>query len=550
MRTKAYLISLVLLITINSCIFENKTYTPVDLIIHNAVIYTVDSSFTIAQSMAIDENKIIDIGSNKDILNKYSANHIIDLEGKFVYPGFIDPHGHYFGYSKSLLNADLYGSKSFEEVISIIKDHHEKYPSEWILGRGWDQNEWPVKEFPNRKQLDEVFPDTPVLLRRVDGHAAIANSEALRRAGIKKAHEISGGLIQTHNSELTGILIGNAIHLVDIVVPKAEDDVVSEALLNAQNNLFAVGLTSIGDAGLDKDIILKIDSLQKNNSLKLKIYAMLSPTEENFEHFVNKGHYKTDRLSVRSVKLFADGALGSRGAKLLEPYSDDPGNTGIHEDEPEFIREIAQRAFINNYQVNTHCIGDSAVRMILNIYGELLKDKNDLRWRIEHAQIVHPDDFELFGKYNIIPSMQAIHATSDMLWAIDRLGKERLKNSYALKKLMHQNGWIPNSSDFPIEPINPLFGFYAAVERKNFDNIPEEGFQMENALSREEALKAMTIWAAKAQFEEDEKGSLEVGKTADFVVMEKDLMKIPAKEILSLRILKTYINGEKVFDAK
>jgi predicted amidohydrolase YtcJ len=253
---------------------------------------------------------------------------------------------------------------------------------------------------------------------------------------------------------------------------------------------------------------------------------------------------------VRSVKLFADGALGSRGAKLLEPYSDDPGNTGIHEDEPEFIREIAQRAFINNYQVNTHCIGDSAVRMILNIYGELLKDKNDLRWRIEHAQIVHPDDFELFGKYNIIPSMQAIHATSDMLWAIDRLGKERLKNSYALKKLMHQNGWIPNSSDFPIEPINPLYGFYAAVERKNFDEIPEEGFQMENALTREEALKAMTIWAAKAQFEENEKGSLEVGKAADFVVMEKDLMKIPAKEILNLRVLETYINGEKVFDAK
>ncbi|MFW5792784.1 MAG: amidohydrolase [Bacteroidota bacterium] len=536
---------LILVIILTSC--SQKDNTIMDLILHNATVYTVDNDFTIVESIAVKDGKIIETGTSKNILGKYSAKKVIDCEGKYIYPGLIDPHSHFFGYGKSLINADLMGSKSFDEVIKRIYEHHKKYQSEWILGRGWDQNEWEIKEYPNKKQLDDVFPNTPVLLKRVDGHAAIANTEALNRAGIKKAKEVPGGLIHTKDSELTGLLIGNAIQLVDKIIPEPEEEVLYDALNNAQNNIFAVGLTSVSDAGLDKEVVELIDSLHKSNTLKVRIYAMLNPTEENFEHYVTKGHYKTDYLNVRSVKLFADGALGSRGAKLLEPYNDDPENYGILENEPDYIRKIAKRVYDNNYQLNIHCIGDSAVRIILNIYADILKKENDLRWRIEHAQIIHPDDFEMFGKYNIIPSVQAIHATSDMLWAIDRIGKDRLENSYALKKLLKQNGWIPNSSDFPIEPINPLYGFYSAVDRKNFEGIPEEGFQMENALSREEALRAMTIWAAKAQFEEAEKGSIEAEKFADFIILDNDLMTMPLKDILKLQIHQTYLNGELVF---
>ncbi len=550
MKTFSQAITLLLAISLLSCNMGNEKHITADLIITNATIYTVDNEFSTAQCMAILDGKIIDIGSNSEILEKYSSKEVIDFAGKFVYPGFIDPHAHFFGYGKSLLNADLYGAKSFEEVIEIIKKHHNDYPSEWILGRGWDQNEWDVKEFPNRTQIDKVFPDVPVLLRRVDGHAAIANTEALNRAGIKKAKEVIGGKIEFKNGELTGILIGSAIYLVDEIIPKPKKEVLIEALINGQNNLFAVGLTSIGDAGLEKETILMIDSLHKSGKLKLKIYAMLSPTEENFEHFASKGYYKTSHLNVRSIKLFADGALGSRGAKLLEPYSDDIKNSGILENTVDFLQEIAQKAYDYDYQLNTHCIGDSANRLMLNIYGDLLKEQNDRRWRIEHAQIVHPNDIDKFRKFSIIPSIQAIHATSDMLWAINRLGKERIINAYALKALLNQNGWLPNGSDFPVEPINPLFGFYAAFERKNADGIPEGGFQMENALTREEALKAMTIWSAKAQFEEQEKGSLEIGKYADFVVFDKDIMTIPGHEILTLKVYKTYVNGELVYENK
>jgi len=528
---------------------SNEKHITADLIITNATIYTVDNEFSTAQCMAILDSKIINIGSNSEILKKYSSKEIIDLDGKFVYPGFIDPHAHFFGYGKSLLNADLYGAKSFDEVIDIIKKHHNDYPSEWILGRGWDQNEWDVKEFPNRKQLDKAFPNVPVLLRRVDGHAAIANTEALNRAGIKKAKEVAGGRIEVKNGELTGILIGSAIYLVDEIIPKPEKEVLIEALINGQNNLFAVGLTGIGDAGLGKETILIIDSLQQCGKLKMKIYAMLSPTEENFEYFASKGHYKTTHLNIRSIKLFADGALGSRGAKLLKPYSDDPKNSGILENTVDFLKEMAKKAYDFDYQLNTHCIGDSANRLMLDIYGDLLKGPNDRRWRIEHAQIVHPGDIDKFKKFSIIPSVQAIHATSDMLWAINRIGKDRLRQAYALKELLNQNGWLPNGSDFPVEPINPLYGFYAAFERKNSNGIPADGFQMENALTREEAMRAMTIWAAKAQFEELEKGSLEVGKYADFVVLDKDLMTMPASEILTLKVLQTFVNGELVYKA-
>lgn len=526
-----------------SCVDKKED---MDLIVYNAKIYTVDKNFSLQEAFAVKDGKFAAIGSNSEILEKYDSQNKIDMQGKYIYPGFIDPHCHFYGYGLNLMNADLFGAGSFNEVIQIIKDHHSSHPSEWITGRGWDQNIWDVKEFPHKRTLDEFFPEIPVLLTRVDGHAAIANSEALRRAGIDKNTEVPGGDFIKQNGELTGILIDNAISMVRSYIPEPTYEQKLTALKEAQQNCVNVGLTSLGDAGLDRDVILLIDSLQKTGDIKMRIYAMLNPKEENFREFMYNGIYKTDFLNVRSVKLFADGALGSRGAKLLEEYSDDPGNFGILVETPEFIREISTKAYEHGYQVNTHCIGDSAVRLVLNIYGDLLGGKNDKRWRIEHAQIVHPDDIDMFGKFSVIPSVQAIHATSDMKWAIHRLGNERIKTSYTFRELLEQNGWLPNSSDFPVEPINPLYGFYAAVERKDFDNYPPKGFQIENALTRKQALKAMTIWAAKANFEENEKGSIESGKFADFVVTEKDIMHIDMPEILSLKILKTYIAGEKM----
>ncbi len=521
-----------------------------DLIIHNATIYTVDEHFSIVEAAAIKDGKFIATGTDDEILGKYSAAATLDMQGRFIYPGLIDPHCHFYGYGASLMNADLAGTGSFDEIVEIIKNHNEEFPAEWILGRGWDQNLWPVQEFPHKRQLDIVFPDIPVLLTRIDGHAAIANSEALRRAGINKETAVEGGEFIKRNGELTGILIDNAIGIVRQQVPAPEYKEKVAALMNAQENCFAVGLTSVGDGGLDGEIILLMDSLQKSDDLKMRIYAMINPTEENFSRFLSKGIYKTDRMNVRSVKLFADGALGSRGARMIEEYSDDPGNYGLLLESPEYLARISRKAFEHGFQVNTHCIGDSAVRLMLNIYGDILKGKNNLRWRIEHAQIVNKEDFNLFGKFSVIPSVQTTHATSDMKWAVHRIGADRMKGAYAYRELLEQNGWLPNGSDFPVEHINPLYGFYAGVARKDLEGSPQGGFQMENAITREQALRAMTIWAAQANFEEGEKGSIEAGKFADFVVTNEDLMHVDIDIVPGLKIYSTFIDGKEVYSLK
>ena len=525
-----------------SCMEKKKK---MDLIIYNAVIYTVDDDFSIKESLAIKDGKIAAVGSNDEIRNKYSAETEINLNGNFIYPGLIDAHCHFYNYGINLMNANLVGVKSFEEAIEIIKDHHGKYPSEWITGRGWDENIWQIKEFPHKSLLDKAFPDIPVILIRIDGHAAVANSEALKRAGVDNKTSVAGGEFLKKNGELTGILIDNAISLVRQYVPEPKYKEKVTALLNAQQKCIDVGLTSLSDAGLDKEIIMLMDSLHKTGDLKMRIYAMLNPNQENFETFMYNGIFKTDYMNVRSVKLYADGALGSRGAKMLEEYSDDLGNTGLLIETPEKLYELSLKAWEHGYQVNTHCIGDSAVRLMLNIYGKILKGKNDKRWRIEHAQVVHPDDFKLFGKYSVVPSVQTIHATSDMKWAVTRIGNERIKGAYAFRDLLNQIGWLPNGSDFPIEPINPLYGFYAAVERKDFDGYPENGFQTENALTREQALRSMTIWAAKSNFEENEKGSIEPGKFADFIITKQDIMQMDIDKVPYLEIENTYIAGEK-----
>lgn len=517
----------------------------VDLIVKNAKVYTVDSIMSISESFAIKNGKFVAIGSNDYIMQNYESENIIHAEGKFIYPGLIDAHCHFWGYGLNLQNADLTGTKSFNEVIEILKEHDSKYAPEWLVGRGWDQNDWVVKEFPVNDLLDSIFPDKPVVLRRVDGHAVLINSEALKRTNLNFNNFQKEEIIYK-NGKFTGVLLENAADAAKDAVPEKSYDEKVRALLDAQKNCFAVGLTTVADAGTDIPWIDLIDSLQKTDELKMRVYAMLPYALPHLDK-LKQGKYKTDYLNLRSVKLYADGALGSRGGKLIEPYSDDSTKSGVIVKPYDELLAECQAAYDAGFQVCTHAIGDSAVRLMLEIYSSILNGKNDLRWRIEHSQIVHPDDFDKYREFSIIPSIQTTHATSDMYWAESRVGPKRIKGAYAYQKLLQQNGWLPNGSDFPIESINPLFGFYAGFSRKDKDGVPKNGFQMENALTREQALKAMTIWAAKSCFEENEKGSIEVGKFADFVILEKDLMTEEAMELFKIKVLQTFVGGEQVF---
>jgi predicted amidohydrolase YtcJ len=519
-----------------------------DLIVHHAKVYTVDKDFSVAECFAIKDGKFIAVGTNDEILSYYSASQVIDAMGKPVYPGFIDAHCHFYSYGLNLLRyADLSGSRSFAEVVEKIKEFSKTNHYDWIVGRGWDQNDWVNKEFPDNKLLNQIFPDIPVLLIRVDGHAALANNEALRIAGINPGTHIDGGEILIKNGILTGILIDNAADLLKAKIPKPALQTKIMALFTAQKKCFSVGLTSVADAGLSKDAIELIDSLQRKAELKMRVYAMLDASPQNIEAYLKKGTYKTDYLDVRSIKLYADGALGSRGAKLILSYSDSPGYNGLLMEKHDFYKNICSLALKYGYQVNTHAIGDSANRFILNIYGSFLRGNNDLRWRIEHAQVIDPSDFELFKKYCIIPSVQSTHATSDMFWASDRLGNYRIKYAYALRLLMDQNGWIANGTDFPVENISPLLSIYAAVARKDLKGFPENGFQKENALSRQEAVRSVTIWAARAAFEENEKGSIETGKFADFVITDLDIIQVNENIIPEIKVLSTFSSGKIVY---
>jgi predicted amidohydrolase YtcJ len=542
---KEWLFVLFVLLLMNSCVNRK----PVDLIVTNATVYTVDNTFSKVESFAVVNGKIAATGTATDILAKYTSENILDADEKFVFPGFNDAHCHFNGYGENLMQyADLRGTSGPDEIYRAIRAHHEKFGGEWLLGRSWDQNDWQAAGFPDKTKLDELFPETPVYLVRVDGHAGWCNSKALELAGITVATKVAGGMVEIKNGEPTGILIDNAMGLVSRLIPDSSREQQKRGLLEAQKSCFTAGLTSVTDCGLGKNTILLIKEMQNGGELKMRINAMLNPTEENFEFFVKDGPEKNERLVVNTIKLFADGALGSRGALLLKDYSDDPGNSGIQIEGQEYYNRICQLAYDNHFAVATHAIGDSANRLVLNTYARFLKEKNDRRWRIEHAQIIDPDDFEKFARYSIVPSVQATHATSDMYWAGDRLGEKRLKNgAYAYQTLLKQNGWLPNGTDFPVERIEPLFTFYASVFRTDPSGWPEGGFLKAEGLSREQALRSMTIWPAKASFEENEKGSLEPGKWADFVILDADLMTADPQEMLKAKIESTWIAGEKVF---
>ncbi|MBL7748409.1 MAG: amidohydrolase, partial [Chitinophagaceae bacterium] len=385
-------------------------------------------------------------------------------------------------------------------------------------------------------------------LTRIDGHAAIANQKALDLAGIKAGDTLTGGEIEEQEGSLSGILIDNAIDLVSAKIPESTPEQFKKGLKAAEQNCFAMGLTTIDDCGLGYASVDMIQELQAAGDLKMRLYVMLSDEKTNYDYAEKKGIIKTDRLNVRSFKVYGDGALGSRGACLLQPYSDKAGHYGFLLSHPQHFDSVANWMSSKGWQMCTHAIGDSGNRTLLNIYAKYLKGKNDLRWRIEHAQVVNQNDFSLFGQNNIIPSIQPTHATSDMYWAGDRLGTERVKGAYAYKQLLQQNGWLPLGTDFPVEDISTFKTFYAAVVRKDAKGWPADGYQMENALNREETLRGMTIWAAKSNFEEKEKGSLEKGKFADFIILDADIMKEAPEKILSIKVLKTFLGGEKVYE--
>lgn len=554
MKKSLFLLSFLLFI---SC---STSKQKVDLILHNGNIYTVDSAFTKQQAMVVKDGKILEIGSNDLILNYYASDSVINLDGQFVYPGFIDAHCHFYGYGKGLGEVNLMNTVSFEEVIDKTIEFYKNNKASlelsspvkklsqnnWLIGRGWDQNDWENKIFPDKQKLDSLFPDIPVLLKRVDGHAALVNQKALTMAGITETTSVTGGDFMKQNGKLTGVLIDNAVDEVEKLIPEPNEAFIKKALLRAEKNCLAMGLTTIDDAGLGKKIVDVIHRMHQSGELRMKVYAMLTPSEENLNHFLKHGKLKTDRLNVCAFKFYADGALGSRGACLCHEYADRKNWKGFLLNDIRYFEKHAGIMAEKGFQMNTHCIGDSAGKVILNIYRKYCSGNEDRRWRIEHAQVIKEDNFNLFSK-NILPSVQPTHATSDMYWAEDRLGKDRVKNAYAYKRLLDAAEYLPLGTDFPVEDISPFKTFYAAVVRKDEKGFPAGGFQPENAISRKEALKGMTIWAAYANFEEKEKGSLEKGKYADFIIIKTDLMNCMEQEILKAKVSKTYIHGKREY---
>ena len=505
--------------------------TPVDLIVHNATIYTVDDHFSKAEAFAVKDGKFVAVGDENEIMSRYAAPEVVDAQGRAVYPGFMDGHSHFTGYGENLVRwADLKGCRSYDEVIERLKVHDSLYPAEWLLGRGWDQNLWEPAEFPDNQRLAEEFPGRNVLLTRIDGHAVVVSKEVLAAAGIDKNWHQDGGMALVKDGRCTGVLLDNTADVAKALIPPMSREQRVQALLKAQENCLNVGLTSVTDAGLDIETITLIDSLQEAGLLKIHVNAWINPDDATMDHFMTQGIIDKERLTVRSVKIYADGALGSRGAKLIEPYSDAPETSGLILESDDFYRHVCQKAYDAGYQVCCHAIGDGGVHHIIDIYSEFLKGQNDLRWRIEHSQVVAEEAFQRYKDYSIIPSIQTTHCTSDMDWADERLG-DRIKNAYAYQRLLQQNGWVINGTDFPIEDISPIYTFYAAVARKHLDGTPSEGFQMENALTREQALRSITIWVAKGCFLESRKGSIEVGKDADFVILDRDIMTIDELEI-------------------
>ena len=528
-------------------LFLTSCNEQVDLIVYNANVFTSNNENPSASAFAVKDGKFIYVGDDS-VMSEFSSSNIVNAEGLPIYPGFIDSHAHFYGLGFSNAQVDLKGTKSLEEIVEKVIEFDKMNDSKFIIGRGWDQNDWDVKFLPTNDLLNEAFPNKAVILGRIDGHAYLVNNYALNLAGINNSSKIEGGEFIKSNGKLTGVLIDNSMQLIDSIIPEPTEEESIRALLSAQDMAFENGLTTVSEAGISRNQIELIDSLQKSGILKIKIYAMIE-NGPDVDYYINQGPYKTDRLNVRSVKVLADGALGSRGASMIDEYSDRKGYYGLMITPADSIRSLAFKLAGTGFQMNTHAIGDNANRVVLNAYRDALFNYRDPRWRVEHAQVLKEDDIQLFNQ-KIIPSVQPTHATSDMYWLYDRIGKERAKYAYAYKELFEKSQVIAFGTDFPVEDISPIMTFYSATVRKDKDGYPEDGFQTENIMNRADALQAMTIFGAYANFEEEEKGSIEFGKDADFIILDNDIIRSSEARIPNTNVVATFINGELVFNRR
>lgn len=518
----------------------------VDLLVHNAQVYTVNDNFDKVSAFAVKNGKFVAVGG-EELLEKYKPANTVDAQGLSIYPGFIDAHSHLLELGLNQFKADLKNSLGMNHVVQKLKEHQQIHNHNFIMGIGWDQNQWKDNSYPDNKALNIAFPNTPVVLRRVDGHAYLVNNKAIEMAMINENTKIEGGQIIREKGKLTGLFIDNAMDLINGIIPEFSREQKVNAYQAAQELCFENGLTTVTEAGLSKENIYLLDSLQKSDLLKIRVYAMIENDRKSIDHFMDSGIHKTAQLNVRSVKIYADGALGSRGAALKSDYSDQKGHRGSLLLSKDSLKQIASLLAKNSFQLNTHAIGDAANQMVLEAYNEVLDYIEDPRWRIEHAQVMSPEDFQMFND-KIIPSVQPLHATSDMNWAVKRIGIKRLKGAYAYKDLLDWSGLLALGTDFPVEEINPFQNFYAAVSRKPPGAWSSQApFQEKNALSRYEALLGITKWAAYASFEENEKGSIEVGKYADFVILDQDIMRVAIDRVIHTKIVATILNGKIVF---
>lgn len=518
-----------------------------DLLVYNAQIYTANENGSVVSAFAVKDGVFIAVGDEQTLRKSYYFDAEHNFNQQTVLPGLIDAHAHFYGLGLFLSDVDLVGTQSQQEVINrLTAVYPPNTKTALIRGRGWDQNDWASGVFPNKSILDSLYPDTPVVLERIDGHAYWVNQVVLDLAGINAETKAEGGFIVLESGAPSGILIDGPMTIVDAVLPQKSAEDQETAILMAQTEVLSYGITALSDAGLDRKVIELMDQMHQRNALHIRVDAMIANTQENLDYYLPKGVYQTPKLRVGSVKVYGDGALGSRGAALKRPYADYPGHFGAMVTPVDAIEKLAHRLAKTDFQMNTHAIGDSANAVVLRTYHQVLSDKPGRRWRIEHAQIIDGADIPSFTP-DIIPSVQPTHATSDMYWAEQRLGAAWMEGAYAYAKLLKQSGILALGTDFPVEQVNPFLTFYSATTRQDVSGYPEGGFLPEEALSRQETLWGMTRWAAYAMFREDEIGSIEVGKRADFCLLDRDIMEVRPQDIPQTKVLATYIDGQKVY---
>jgi predicted amidohydrolase YtcJ len=512
-------------------------------------LYNTDNGVvTSHNAMVVNGDSIVAIGDSSILMAQYSCSNIYRIDG-FIYPSFIDAHCHFIGLAKTLIEVDLSPCTSFEEVITqCIQWKKDNPESTWIVGRGWDESLWNDSQLPHHDRLNQLFPEIPVFIRRVDGHAALANQKAMDLAGIDAKSLIDGGKVVLHaNGKPTGLLIDNAMNPIMKLLPEPDKNSLIKGIIKAGKICNAFGLTTLADAGLNPDMIFLIDSLNQSGDIHIRLYAMLSYHPENMSFAQQRGAIKTPRLRLHSFKFFADGALGSSGAKLKTPYCTQEIHNGLLLTPPDTLMKAYQEVFNLGFQAHTHCIGDSANLMVLHLYRNILHSSLNNRWRIEHAQVVDPNDFHLFGFDMIIPSVQPCHAVSDMRWAEKQLCSHRMPGAYAYQKLLQHTGILAIGTDFPIESPDPFANFYSAIARKNTKHLPPKGFMPDQKLKRTSTLLGMTYHAAYSLFMDQLCGSLSPGKKADFMILSHDLLTVEEDKIPAITCQSLYFDGIKLF---